>query len=61
MIIITEKEKGCGCCPKNSITMKPEFEGFLYLEVDKGLTSYLKTKYENLLTIEVICHSTPLE
>lgn len=37
---IVDKTKCCGCtacasvCPKNCITMKADFEGFLYPEVD---------------------------
>ncbi|MGH4038739.1 MAG: Coenzyme F420 hydrogenase/dehydrogenase, beta subunit C-terminal domain [Sphaerochaeta sp.] len=40
MIQITDKSKCCGCtacysvCPKKCITMKPDFEGFLYPEVN---------------------------
>lgn len=40
MIQITDKTKCCGCtacysvCPKKCITMKPDFEGFLYPEID---------------------------
>lgn len=40
MIQITDKSKCCGCtacysvCPKKCITMKPDFEGFLYPEIN---------------------------
>lgn len=42
MIKIEDKASCCGCtacasiCPRNCITMKPDFEGFLYPEVDSG-------------------------
>lgn len=40
MIQVTDKTKCCGCtacysiCPKKCISMRPDFEGFLYPEVD---------------------------
>lgn len=43
MIKITDKTKCCGCtacesiCPKNCITLKPDFEGFLYPSVDESV------------------------
>ncbi len=42
MIIITDKSKCCGCtacanvCPKQCIKMVPDYEGFLYPEVDNS-------------------------
>lgn len=42
MIHIVDKEKCCGCtacasiCPQKCITMKPDFEGFVYPMVDEN-------------------------